>query len=79
MYKRQILNELRDAAQIEIEMYEDMGEECGMDINDIVWNYADDYTYEFKCALSFILDIEEDEVENFSPKFADEINEILFA
>ena len=76
--KTEILNQLKDAAQIEIEMYEDMGEECNLEVDDMIWNYADDYTYEFKSALSYVLDIEEDEVDNFVGEFEEEINNILF-
>ena len=76
--KTEILNQLKDAAQIEIEMYEDMGEECNSDVDDIVWNYADDYTYEFQSALSDVLEIDEDEVDDLVGNFEEEINNILF-
>jgi hypothetical protein len=76
--KDEILNQLKDAAQIEIEMYEDMGEECNSDVDDIVWNYADDYTYEFQSALSDVLEIDEDEVDDLVGNFEEEINNILF-
>ena len=76
--KDEILNQLKDAAQIEIEMYEDMGEECNSDVDDIVWNYADDYTYEFQSALSDVLEIDEDEVNDLVGNFEEEINNILF-
>ena len=76
--KDEILNQLKDAAQIEIEMYEDMGEECNSDLDDIVWNYADDYTYEFQSALSDVLEIDEDEVDDLVGNFEEEINNILF-
>ena len=61
--KLQIIEELRDAAQITLETYEDEGEDVsGIDLGDIVWNFVDDASYEYVEVLRWVLgdDINED-------------------
>ena len=81
--KDEILEELRDAAEIYIECCDEDYDQGVPLVEDVVWNYADDFTFEFVSVLSSVLDIEENEIEdivnNMIPSDADKINEILFA
>ena len=45
---------------------------------DMVWDFADDYTYEFQDAMCENLDIEKDKLDEFVGKCEVEINNILF-
>jgi len=78
--KLQIIEELRDAAQITLETYEDEGEDVsGMDLGDIVWNFVDDASYEYVEVLRWVLgdDINEDVIDEILDNEG-EVQDILF-
>ena len=77
--KLQILEELKDAAQITLETYEDEGEDIsGMEVGDIVWNFVDDASYEYQEALMFALDIDDEDVIEEILENEGEVQDILF-
>ena len=78
--KLQIIEELRDAAQITLETYEDEGEDVsGIDLGDIVWNFVDDASYEYVEVLRWVLgdDINEDVIDEILDNEG-EVQDILF-
>jgi hypothetical protein len=76
--KVEILEQLRDAAEATLMTYESEGEDIsGFDVDDIVFNFVDDASYEYTEALMFVLDIDEDVVEEILEN-EEEINNILF-
>ena len=77
--KVEILEQLRDAAEATLMTYESEGEDIsGFDVDDIVFNFVDDASYEYQEALMFVLDIDDEDVIEEILENEEEINNILF-